>query len=148
MAHPENALSIPSKHRGERPNGHSATIREQASDEARKEKKTRVRPYGIVPSRIARVERHLEALLALKDDEKIFARSASILDILERHEYHVNLLYARREISFECFERDYKKVRALRRKLMTEILMRRRQLREQIIPEVQSLCTQADRDAA
>lgn len=107
--------------------------------------KPRKRPFGILPAKIARIERHIEALCALQDDEKLFARSAHILQILQRHEDDARTLYARRKIGFAYFDRTLTKASDLRFKLCNELLSRRRHLREQVIPECKNLAAQAGR---
>jgi glutamine synthetase adenylyltransferase len=94
------------------------------------------------------VERYIASLIALEDDEKLFARIERVDDLLDRHEYHVHRLYARSEIGFESYDHAFKKIRKMRLELHRCVGIRRRQLRDEIIPEVKNLCTQADRDAA
>lgn len=145
MAHLHPAPSVARKQRTERPNGQRASVLKAAASGARK---TRNRPFGTVPTRIARVEKWIELLCALDDcaslerrSGKVLAYSAKTLDTLQAQ-------FTRGEISKPFFIRHLTAIDAVEYKIGLRLLEHANHLYARSIPECKNLAAQADRDAA
>lgn len=126
---------------------HGATIPQNREDATRKAKKTRNRPAGILPTRIARVEQHIEGLCVALDCaccigkwDRVLAVSRAMLD---QNELHLE----RNEITMETYARRFRKVMELQRLAGVEMRRRKQRLDTIEIPELRNLCAQAERAA-
>lgn len=121
----------------------SASIRPNCEKVAHK----RNRPSGILPTRIAGVERHIEGLCVAMDCQCCINKWHRALIVtgamLEQNELYLE----RGEIKIETFSRNFKKLMEMQRQCRVQMYHREKRLREVEIPELRNLCSQADRAA-
>lgn len=125
----------------------SATIRGNREEADHKTKKSRNRPAGILPTRIAKVERHIEGLCVAMDCSCCMGKWERVYEVsramLEQNELHLE----RGEIKMETFARHFRRLMELQRLAGVEMRARKKRLDDVEIPELRNLCTQAERAA-
>lgn len=145
MAHLHPAPSISQKQRTESPKARGASV---LTMPARGARKTRNRPTGIVPARIARVEKWIELCCALDDCEILERRCGAAIAYNVATRKKLDAAYERHEVSDALFLRQNRTLNAAEIRLGEQLMRHARHLRTCSIPECKNLAAQADRQAA
>jgi stage III sporulation protein SpoIIIAA len=135
----------PSKQPADKNLGHSASIRKSAERGAKVGRTGR--PVGILPARIARVEKWLELLCALEDCAKIERRSGALVayNIQTRHGLENQLFKG--EITMEHFHRCSMAIDRVEHEVAVKLIRHASNVCDCAIPECKQLASQADKAA-
>lgn len=144
MALLERAPSSASTQRAKRPNAGKATIPAPASHSVRKRRNN---PFGIVPARIARVEKWLELLCALDDCANLERRSGRAIGYCARTREAIEAKLLRGDLSLENYHRNSLALDRVETRIAINLIAHADHVCTRSIPECRAVAAQAERAA-
>lgn len=144
MALLDRAPSSVSVKRAKRPNTRKATILAPPTCSA---PKRRNNPFGIVPARIARVEKWIELLCALDDCANLERRSGRVIGYCARTREALEAKLLRGDLSLENYHRNSLALDRVETRIAINLIAHADHVCTRSIPECRAVAAQAERAA-